>query len=153
MNVIKVCRIISVPRRDHILHVCCPTVPMISPPRGGDVTVYVWHKPSELAHTFLFCSCVYVCLHGTFNCISFHKLPRQLYVFWLCSSGLVSALLVLSTVCLFMKVSFSPDIIPCGDWALNTNELTNCWLTWKHSRLSEVCSSLPDFFQIWLDFS
>ena len=28
--------------------------------RGGDVTVYVWHKPTELAHSFLFCSCVYV---------------------------------------------------------------------------------------------
>ena len=24
----------------------------------GGVTVYVWHKPTELAHSFLFCSCV-----------------------------------------------------------------------------------------------
>ena len=33
-------------------------VPAGSPSRGGDVTVYVWHKPTELAHSVLFCSCV-----------------------------------------------------------------------------------------------
>ena len=27
------------------------------------------HKPTELAHSFLFCSCVYFCLYGSFNCI------------------------------------------------------------------------------------
>ena len=32
--------------------------------------------------------------------------------FSLCSSSLISALLVLSTLYLFVKVSFSPDIIP-----------------------------------------
>ena len=31
-----------------------------------------------------------------------------------CYSGLISALLVLYTICLFTKVSFSPDIIPSG---------------------------------------
>ena len=31
-----------------------------SPPHGGDVMVYVWHKPTELAHSFLFCSHVSV---------------------------------------------------------------------------------------------
>ena len=36
----------------------------------------------------------------------------QLSGFSLCSSSLISALLVLSTVRLFMKVSFSPDVIP-----------------------------------------
>ena len=71
------------------------------------------HKPTELARSLLFCSCVYLSLYGPFNCISFHKFSRQLSVFSLCSSGLISALLVLSTVlCHFMKVSFSPDIIP-----------------------------------------
>ena len=35
-------------------------------------------------------------------------------VFSVYSSGLITALLVLSTVRLFMKVSFSPDIIPSG---------------------------------------
>ena len=53
-------------------------------------------KQTELAHSFLFCSCVYFCLYGPFNCISLHKVSRQLSVFSLCSSGLVSALMVLS---------------------------------------------------------
>ena len=46
--------------------------------------------------------------------IQFHKFSRQLSVFSLCSSGLAPALLVLSTIYLFMKVSFTPDIILCG---------------------------------------
>ena len=65
-----------------------------------------------------FCSCIYVCpygpFYGPFNCISFHKFSRQLSVLSFCSSGLISALLVLSTVYLFMKVSLSPDIIHSG---------------------------------------
>ena len=85
-----------------------------SPSRGGDVTVYVWHRPPELAHSFLFFSCVCFCLYGPFNCISFHKFSRQLSAFLLCSSGLISALLVRWTVYLFLKVSFSPDIILRG---------------------------------------
>ena len=28
--------------------------------RGGDVTVYVCDKPTELAHSFLFCACIYL---------------------------------------------------------------------------------------------
>ena len=71
-------------------------------------------KPAELAHSFSFCSCVYFCLYGTFNCISLHRFSRQLSTFSLCSSGLISALLVLSTIYLFRKVSFIPDIILCG---------------------------------------
>ena len=46
-----------------------------SPSRGGDVTVYVWHKPTELARSFLFYSCVCFCLCGLFNRISFHNSP------------------------------------------------------------------------------
>ena len=99
-------------------------VPKGSPSRGGDVTVYVWHKPTELAHSFLFYSCVYFCLFGPFNCSSFHPFSRQLSVFWLCSSGLFSALLVLSTLYLFMKVSFSANIIPSG-WLGSKHLLTN----------------------------
>ena len=83
-----------------------------------------WLKPTELAHSLLFCSCVCFCLYGPFNCISFHKFPRQVSAFSLFSSGLISALLVLSTVCLFMTVSFSPDIIPCG-WLGLKHQLTN----------------------------
>ena len=72
------------------------------------------HKLTELAHSFLFCSCVCFCLYGPFNFISFLEFSRQLSVFSLCPSGHISALLVLSTTYLFMKVSFSPDIIPSG---------------------------------------
>ena len=100
------------------------TVPAGSPSRGGDVTVYVWHKPTELARSSLFCSCVYFCLFGPFNCISFHKFSWQLSAFQLCSSGLVSALLVLSTIYHFMKVSFSPDMIPSG-WLGSKHQITN----------------------------
>ena len=35
------------------------------------------HKPTELAHSFLFCSCVCFCLYGPFRCMSFHKFSRQ----------------------------------------------------------------------------
>ena len=62
------------------------------------------HKPAELDHSFSFCSCVYFCLYGPFNSISFQKFSRQLSAFSLCSSGLISASLVLSTMYLFMKV-------------------------------------------------
>ena len=67
-----------------------------TPSHGGDVTVCAWHK-TNLAHSFLFCSCVYFCVYGPCNCISFHKFFWQLFIFSLCSSGLVFALLVLST--------------------------------------------------------
>ena len=83
-----------------------------------------WHKPTELAHSFLFCSFVYFCLSGSFNYISFHIFSRQFSVFSLCSSGLTSALLVLSTIYLFMKVSSSPDIILSG-WLGSKRQWTN----------------------------
>ena len=70
------------------------------------------HKPTELTHSFLFCFCVCFCLYGPFNCISFYKFPRQLSAFSLYSSGLISALLVFSTIYLFMEISFSPS--PAG---------------------------------------
>ena len=55
--------------------------------------------------TIFICSCVGFCLNGPFNCISFCKVSRQLSAFSLCFPGLISALLVLSTVFLAMKVS------------------------------------------------
>ena len=84
----------------------------------------LWHKPTELAHFFLFCSCVCFYLYGPSNCISFHKFSRQLSAFSFCSPGLISALLVLSTIYLFVKVSLSPDIILCG-WLGLKHQLTN----------------------------
>ena len=84
----------------------------------------LWHKPTELAHSILFCSCVCLCPYGSFTCISLHKFSWQLYAFSLCSSGLSSALLVLSTTYLSMKVSLSPDIILCG-WLGLKHQLTD----------------------------
>ena len=99
-------------------------VPTGSPSHGEVVTVYVYdiNQPS-LPTSFLFCSCVYFCLYGPFSCISFHKFSRHLYIFWLCPSSLISAVLVLSTIYLFTKVSFNPDIIPSG-WLGSKHQLT-----------------------------
>ena len=71
------------------------------------LSLCLWHILAELAHSFLFCFCVY---HCPSNCISFHKFSPQLSAFSLCSSGLISALLVLSTMYLVMKVSLSHDV-------------------------------------------
>ena len=115
-------------------------------PRGltftwwGCYVLCFWHKPTELAHSFLFCSCVYFCLNCPFNCISFHKFSRQLSAFSLSSCGLISALLVLSTLYLFMKVSLSPDIILCG-WLGLKHQLTN-QPTYEHR--SEMSASTGD---------
>ena len=43
--------------------------PAGSPSRDGDFLVYVLHKPTELAHSFLVCSYFYFRLCGHFNCI------------------------------------------------------------------------------------
>ena len=99
-------------------------IPVGSPSCGRHVTVYVWHNPVELAHPFLFCSCVYFCLYGPFNCISFHKFSWQLSTFSLCFSCLILALLVLSTIYFLIKVSISPDIILCV-WLGLKHQLTN----------------------------
>ena len=64
----------------------------------GCCSVCPGHKPTELNHSFLFCSCVYFCLYGPFNCTSFHKLSRQLSAISLCSAGLISTLLVFPTI-------------------------------------------------------
>ena len=97
-------------------------VPVGSPSHGGDVKVHVLdiNQPS-LPTPFTLFLCLFLS-YGPFTCISFHKFSRQLSVFSLCSPSLISASLVLSTIYLFMKVSFSPDIIPIVvDRAQNTN--------------------------------
>ena len=100
-----------------IVYSCCN----YSSPRAHLHVVWVLrYKPTELAHSVLFCSCVCFCLYGPFSCISFNKFSRQLSAFSLCSSGLMSASLVLSAIYLCMKVSLSTDIILCG------------WLGLKH---------------------
>ena len=90
----------------------------------GCYSLCLWHKPTDLAHSFLFCSCVCFCLHGSFNRISFYKFLSQLFVFSLCSSSLISVLLALSAIYLFIKVSFSPDVIHCG-WLGLKHQLSN----------------------------
>ena len=86
-------------------------VPAGSPSRGWDVMVYVKDiNQLSLLTPFLFCSFVYFCLFGPYNYI----FPVQLSALSLCSVGLNSALLVLSTVYMFRNVSLSPDIILCG---------------------------------------
>ena len=96
-------------------------------PRGltfmwmGCCGLCLWHKPTERAHSFL-------CLYGPFNCISFNRFSQQLSAFSLCSLGLISALLVLSSIYLLMKVSLSPDIILCG-WLGLKHQLTNYWVS------------------------
>ena len=122
-----------------VLHVTPIGVPVGSPSRGGDVRVYVKNTIQPSLPTpffFLFCSCVYFCLYGPVNCISFHKFSGQPSIFSLCSSGLISlsTLLALSNIYLFMKVSFSPDKILCG------------WPGWKNTydpfAQSQVVSAL-----------
>ena len=53
---------------------------------------------------------VFMALSTVFQSINSPKSP----FFSLCSSGLSSALLILSTIYLFMKVFLSPDVIPSG---------------------------------------
>ena len=98
---------------------CLPTG---SPSRGGDITVYVWHKQTELAHSFLFCS--YVCFFLWPFQLYFipEKLPTTLRFLTLFFRSYLSALLVFSTTYLFMKVSFSPDIIHSG-WLGSKHQL------------------------------
>ena len=106
-------------------------VPAGLPSCGGDVIVYVKDinqpslaTPLLLFFLLLFCSCVHFCLYGPFNCISFHKFSWQLSAFSLCSSGLISAVLVLSTLYLVVEVFLGPDIILCS-WLGLKHRLTN----------------------------
>ena len=69
---------------------------------------------TEKRKYFLSCSCVYFCSYGHLNCTSFHKFSPQLSAVSFRSSYLISASLVFSTKYLFMKVSFSPEVILCG---------------------------------------
>ena len=82
------------------------------------------HKPTKLVHSFLFCSRVYFFLRALSTV--FHSINCP-YNSPYSDSGLISALLVLSTICLFRKVSFSPDIIPSG-W-LGSEHTLNSQLT------------------------
>ena len=91
-------------------------VPMGPPSGGGDVAVKCQrHKPTELAHSFFFYSVlvsisVFMALSTVFHSLNSPDNSPLSH----CSSSLISAVLVLLTIYLFMKVSISPGIILCG---------------------------------------
>ena len=92
------------------------TAPAASPSRGGDVAEYVFDINQPSLPTPFYCIpvtlSVVMALSFVFHSISSpNNSPRSLS---LCSSGLIFALLVLSTIYVSTKVSFSPDIILCG---------------------------------------
>ena len=93
-------------------------------PHGGDVMTYVWHKPTKLAHSFLFCSWFCFRLSGSFNCIWFHKFSQQLCFLTLFFRSYFCLIGPFNYISLFMKVSLSPDIILCG-WPGLKRQLTN----------------------------
>ena len=69
-------------------------------------------------------------------------------VFSLCSSGINPPLLVLSTVYLFMKVSFSPYVIPSG-WLgskhqFTTSHILDDVLSVCMPRVAQLGASVPD---------
>ena len=69
---------------------------------------------------------LFLCLvlsYGPFNYISFHKFSQQFSAFSLCSPSLISALPVLSTIYLFVKVSLNGVCGMCGT-------LPNRTMTW-----------------------
>ena len=88
-------------------------VPAGSPSRGGDVVVYAFdinqpNLPTPFDSVLVSIS-VFMALSTVFHSINSPD-NRFLTLFF----QFISALCVFSTVYLFMKVSFSPDIILCG---------------------------------------
>ena len=100
-------------------------VPAGSPSRVGDVVDYVKDINQPSLPTSFYSVLVSISVFMALSTIS-HSInsPDNSPLFSLSSSGLNSALLVLSTIYFFMKVSLSPDIIICG------------WLGLKHNQLS-----------------
>ena len=92
------------------------SLPAGSPSPGGDVTFYVRDINQPILPTPFNCVLVSVSVFMALSTL-FHSMNSPGNCpFSLCSSSLIYALLVLSTVglCLFMKVSFSPDLIHSG---------------------------------------
>ena len=101
-------------------HACtfCPlSFPAGSPSRGEDVTVYFSdiNQPSLPTLFFLNSVLVSVYVFMVFSTV-FHSMnsPDNSPLSHSVLLSLISALLILSTVYLFMTVSLSPDIILCG---------------------------------------
>ena len=89
--------------------------PTSSSSRGGDDVVYNFdiNQPSLPTPFHSVLVSIYVCMALS---TAFHSIYSRdnTPLFSLCSSCLISVVLVLSTTYLFMKVSISLDIISCG---------------------------------------
>ena len=103
------CSINSNARKEYTLQISASNwVRAGSPPRSGDIVVYVF----DINHPSL--SIPFYSVLEALSTVFDSYIFRQLSAFLLCSSGIISALLVLSTISLFMKVSLSRDIILRG---------------------------------------
>ena len=91
------------------------SVPKGSPSRGGNVPAYVKDINQPNLPTPFFSVLVSISVFMALSTVFYSITSHDNCVFSLCSSGLISVLLALSTIYLFMKVSFHlPDIIPSG---------------------------------------
>ena len=106
------------------------TVQSLESPRAhlhvvGDVAVYVFdvNQPSLPTpfHSVLVSISVFMAFSTVFHSINS---PDNSPLSYFVPPGLISALLVLSIIYLFMKISFSPDIFLCG-WLGLRHQLTN----------------------------
>ena len=92
-------------------------VPAGSPSRGGDVTIYVCdiNQPSLPTPFYSVLVSVSVCMALSTVFHSINSPDNSPF------SHSVLPVLSPSTICLFMKISFSPDVSSVVDWAQNTN--------------------------------
>ena len=88
-----------------------------------------------------------ICLYGPFNCISFHKSSRQFSTFSLCSSGLISTLLTLSTIHLSVKKLPQPWYNPL--WLIGLKAPSNLLNFVQHG----ACSNFQFCVEVWYPYS
>ena len=100
-------------------------VPTGSPSDGGDVVVYVKDMNQLSLPTAFYSGLVSVSMALSII-LHFINSPNNSPLSH-CSSSLISALLVLSTIYLFIKVSLRPDIILCS-WLGLKHQLITCFL-------------------------
>ena len=85
-----------------------------SPSHGGDAAVYVFDINQASLSTPVHCILVSISVFMALSTVFHSIISPDNSVFSFCSSGLISASLVLSTMHLFTKVSFSPNIFLYG---------------------------------------
>ena len=89
-------------------------VPAVSPSHGRDVAVYVFDINQLSLSTPIYSVLLSLSVSRALSTGPHSINSPNNSAFSLCSSGLISDLLVLSSIYLVVKVSFSPDIIPYG---------------------------------------